>query len=694
MRHPVRTDQRGDIAVIQIECPPVETLSVGVRRSIAANLDAALADDATRIIVIAGQQRGLPQSSDLREVGQKDQTPSLADLCLKIEAASKPVIAALQGPALNAGLELAMAAHYRVASHKSIFGLTDIRLGLPPGAGGSQRLPRLVGADAALAMMLAGKPIAGGDAVKLGLVDALSDKDICEAALYFGKEDLPVRPTSAIRKHLIDTTAYLAATQKHTAKVAENYFHSTAANAILKNVESAVLMPIEAGLAVEARAYRDCYNSTESRGLRHAAFAERVAGLLPELQESEPGEISSIGIVGGGAVGARLATLCMDCGLSVTLLERNKAASKAALHRIASYYRTAITQGRISESEGATALKHINLVQSADDLAHCDVIIEALPDEKSLKARVLKHIGRAAQETAVIATTSQRFDIDVLATLSKRPNRVIGLHVFEPAERLKLAELVVGGRSSNDAVATAHRFLRGIKRVPVRSGITPGFIVERMLNRFRLAAEMALLEGAKPSQVDAAMRLFGFELGPFQTLDDQGLDPARLSLARLKPGPGQIQSQLLKRMCQIGFTGKTARMGFYTYKDKTQRGRPNRDVISLVEQDRAARGIVTKKLRQAEISERLHLALMDEASRVLEDGTARRASDIDTAMIHGIGYPRILGGPLFQADELGAFEVVRRIEAINKDAPGYGEPSRLLRSLASERSLFADIGVT
>lgn len=694
MRHPIRTEQQGDIAVIVIDCPPVETLSAGVRRSIRSNFEAALADEATRTIVICAQDRGFPQSSDLREVGQPDQDPSLADLCNQIEASPKPVVAALQGQVLNAGLELAMAAHYRVASHRSIFGLTDIRLGLPPSAGGSQRLPRLVGADAALAMMLAGKPIAGGDAVKLGLVDALSDKPVREAACFFAEEDLPARPSSARRKHLIDTTTYLASTQKHTAKVASYYFPSPAANAILKIVEAAVLMPFEAGLALEARSYLDCFDGPESRGLRHAASAERVAPYFAELKDAEPLEISAVGVVGGGQIGVQIATICMDAGLPVTLLERNKEGSKEALDRIAGHYRSAISQRRLTESQGAAALRCINLVQRPEALVECDLIIEAMPEQMSFKSRVLKQIGQVAHPHAVIATTTSRFDVDALATASGHADRFVGLHVFPPVDQMKLVELVVGRLSAAKTIATAHCFARRVKRLPVRSGARAGFIVERMQNRLRRAADIALLEGAKPWQVDAAMRLFGFLNGPYQMIDAAGLNEARASLARVKPGPGQIETRVLERMVQAGCLGQEVKAGFYLYDGKTGRGKPNRAVAALIEQEREERGIIAKKLRQEEISDRLHLALMDEAVRVLEDGTTTRASDIDAAMIHGLGYPRLRGGPLFQADEMGAFELLRRLEALATEMPGYGDPARLVRSCAQERALFADIGDT
>lgn len=694
MRHPVRIEQQGDIAVIVIECPPIETLSAGVRRSIKTNFDAAMADKDTRAIIICAQDRGLPQSADLREFGQSDQDPSLADLCNQIEAASKPVIAALQGPVLNAGLELAMAAHYRVASHRSIFGLTDIRLGLTPSAGGSQRLPRLVGADAALSMMLAGKPIAGGDAVKLGLVDALTDKPISEAACFFAQENLPPRPTSARRKHLIDTTAYLKATQVHTAKVADYYFPSPAANAVLKIVEAAVLMPFEAGLSMEARSFKDCFEGPESRGLRHAAFAERVAPYFPELKDAEPTEIGSVGIVGGGQVGSEIATLCMDAGLPVVLLERNKAASKLALDRIATHYRNAIAKRRITEQQGAAALGFINLVQRSEELASCDLIIDALPEDITLKSRALKQIGQVVKPSALMATTSSLFDIDTLATASGQAERFVGLNVFLPADQMKLIEIAVGRKSDPNAIAMAHRFARRVKRMPLRVGAQAGFIVGRIQTRMRRAADLALLEGAKPWQVDAAMRIFGFRYGPYQIIDRIGLEPVRAEMARLNPSGGQIATSLLERMCNAGFTGRHAQVGFYVYKAKTSRGKPNQDVLTLVELEREERGIVAKKLLQEEISERLHLAMIDEAARVLEDGTALRASDVDAAMIHGMGYPRLRGGPLFQADEMGAFKVLQRLEALAEECPGFGAPSKLIENLAKERAIFAKLGGT
>ncbi len=694
MRHPVRIEQRGDIAVIVIECPPVETLSVGIRRSIRSNFEAALADEATRVIILCAQDRGLPQSADLREVGQGDSDPSLADLCNQIEAASKPVVAALQGPVLNAGLELSMAAHYRVASHRSIFGLTDIRLGLTPSAGGSQRLPRLVGADAALSMMLAGKPIAGGDAVKLGLVDALTDKPIFEAACFFAQEDLPLRRTSQRRKHLIDTTAYLRATQVHTAKVADYYFPSPAANAVLKIVEAAVLMPFEAGLAMEARCFKDCFEGPESRGLRHAAFAERVAPYFPELKDTTPTEINAVGIVGGGHIGTQIASVCMDAGLPVILLERNKESSKKALDRIAAHYRNAIAKRRISEEQAATALRFVSLVQRPDDLSHCDLIIDALPEDVTLKSRALKQIGQVVQPSAVIATTTALYDIDMLATASGRAEQFLGLHVFPPADQMKLIELVVGRKSSAHAIATAHRFTRRVKRMPVRVGPQAGFIVGRIQTRMRRAADMALLEGAKPWQVDAAMRIFGFLRGPYQVMDRMGLGLARAEMGRLKPGPGQVETSLLERMCNAGFTGQEAQVGFYIYTGKGARGKPNHDVLTLIELEREERGIAPKKLLQDEISDRLHLAMIDEAARVLEDGTALRASDIDAAVIHGMGYPRLRGGPLFQADEMGTFQLLQRLDALAAECPGFGAPAKLVQNLARERAIFAKVGST
>lgn len=694
MRHLVRLERDGDVAEIVLDCPPAKALGPGVRRSILSSLEAAETDKTVRAIVITTESGSFAVGATPSSDENADEYPSLADLCLKIEACEKPVIMALQGAILGGGLELAMAGHYRVAASSTMLGLTAIRLGVIPSAGGTQRLPRLVGIDAALTMMLSGKPIAAQAALKIGLIDWLAEGDVRPAASAFFSEGMRPNPTSQRRQHLKDPPGYLAKVKTHEERVSAYYQESPAANAIISCAKAPVLMPFDAACSLEARAYSDCLVTDEAQGLQHAARAERVAPQFIELRNVPEPELKSVGIIGGGELGAAIATMCLDVGLPVSVVERNTEMAKATLGRIANHFRPAIEKGRITDKEAANALELLDLGRQERKLDQCDVIFEALPEDLELKSRILAQAGRIAKPSAIFASTSSYIDIQKLSQASGRPEQFLGLHFLAPAEQMRLVEVIAPKGTQADALAMGHKTIRKLGKLPVRAGLETGYIVNRVQTRLRRAADRILCDGASPLQVDAAMRIFGFEQGPYQLLDKLGLEVGQKGYDQIKAGAGMNDSDLLNRMIDQGYRGREAGQGFYLYDKKMSRNNLNRRALTVIAIERDAHNITKRRVLQPEIHERLLLAMINECALILEERGATRASDIDAALIHGMGYPRRQGGPLHQADRMGVFHVLRKIEEQRAKTPGFGRPAPLLVRLAKERAQFADLGTT
>lgn len=689
MKHPVRLERQNGVACIIIENPPVNALSAAVRQGIGVALEAALADDAVTAIVLAANGRTFPAGADISEFGQPAQDPSLPDLCNMVEASAKPVVAALHGTVLGGGLELAMAAHYRIASEDAKMGLPEVNLGLLPGAGGTQRTPRLIGVDRALDLMLKGRPITAKAAMDVGLIDGDAPADdLRDVVTALAAETSEPRPTRDNRTHLTDGTQYMARIQARRLTAPQ----TPEATEMLNCVEAALLLPFDAGLEMEREAFMERLASPRSAGMRHAFFAERRAAKFDALKDADPLPLDSIGVVGGGAQGSEIAAACLMGGLPVTLVEQGRDGADAAFDRIAARFEHAVTSGRMSEDASLKALSQMHLSTDIADLAKADVIIEALPEDATLKEDTFRTLGKIAKPAAVLASQTAYGSIDPLQSASGRVGDTLALHIAAPLDRFSLVELGVPAGADPAATVTLHALAKRLGKTPVWAQARPGLIGMRLTAAMLMAGDRMLLDGAAPSEIDTAMRDFGMPLGLYQAQDMAGLDLAwsRRKAETASPDPRSLS--LADRMCEAGWLGHKVRRGYYLYsEDGGSKGVPNPDMLKLLTDERRAKGVTAHGFTDAQIMTRLRLAIVNTAAQLLEEGTAKCPSDIDTVMIHGHGYPRATGGPLHETDQSTPFEALRAIEALAEDDPVAWQPAPLLRKLAAERARFASL---
>ncbi|EPX81364.1 3-hydroxyacyl-CoA dehydrogenase NAD-binding domain-containing protein [Litoreibacter arenae] len=698
-KHPVRLERQGNVALIVIENPPVNALGVAVRRGIAAALNAALAQEGTHAIVIAANGRTFPAGADIREFDMAPQEPSLTQLCSLVENSPKPVVAAVHGTALGGGLELAMAAHYRVAAKGARMGLPEIKLGILPGAGGTQRLPRLVGPELALDMILTGNQVSAGIAAEMGLVDHVADTDLREEAVAYARSVTEPRQTGANREHLRDGAAYMASVNARRAQVKmELGANALAPLKIVNCVEAALLLPLEAGLDVERAACEECMDSRESAGLRHAFFAERAASKFPEAADAKPAQVDRVAIVGGGLMGSGIAIAALQSGFAVTLVEQGESGVNAALERIGAYYERSVAKGRLSEAQGAAALTHLQLTNKLDTLSEADLIIEAVAEDLELKTQLLAEISALAKPEAVIATNTSYLDLDILAQATGRPTDTIGLHFFAPAEVNKLVEIGVHDAASPQAVMTGLGFAKHLGKVPVRArvhaGFGSGYIGNAILEAYRHAADIMLEDGATPSQIDGAMRSFGFRMGPYQVADMSGLDIAYARRQSKPRDPDARYVEIADKMVEQGWLGQKSGRGYYIYAEGQRQGVPNGDVLKLIAEHRAQKGITPRKFSDRDIRDRILLAMVNAGARLLGEGVAARPSDIDVVMVHGFGYPRSRGGPMMDADATTPAIIASRLSVLAPEEPKLWSAAPVLSMLAHERQKFEDLNTS
>lgn len=696
MKHPVRLERQSGVAVIAIENPPVNALSAPVRRGILGALQAALSDDKITAIVIAANGRTFPVGADVSEFDTAPQEPSLPELCDIVEASPKPVIAAIHGTVLGGGLELAMAAHYRIAHENTRLGLPEIKLGLLPGAGGTQRTPRLVGVDLALDMMLTGAPISAEHAQRAGLVDGLAGDDLRDVVKALAAETTDSRPTRDMRHNLTNAAHYM---DRIAARRDQLRAKALPENKIVDCTEAALLLPFDAGRQMELEAFYECLGSPGSVGLRHSFFAERRAAKFPELAQagprpftSGPKPVNSVGIVGGGAgVGSAIAIACLDAGLPVTLVEQGEDGVTQALDRIGAHYQSEAAAGRITQAQGSAALTHLTLTATVQALNAPDVIIEALGDDAPGRQDMFRQLGAIAKPGAVLASNTSYADIAALQQASGRPQDVLAMHVFAPVNGMALLEIGVAAGTDPQAVVTAHALAKSLRATPVRAAARPGLIGEQMLAAGLRAADRLLMDGAAPAQVDAAMRAFGMPKGPYQMQDMAGLGSA---WARRKAGPQDPDPRYLAlgdRMCEAGWLGRDTGRGYYVYAPGERHGVPNPDMLKLLADERRDKGITAQDFSDRQLRDHLILTWVNEGARLVGQGVATRPSDIDTVMVHGLGYPRARGGPMLDADQTTPFETLRRVEILAKRDPSLWQVAPLLRELAAERRKFGDL---
>jgi len=694
---PVARAMHGDILVVTIDNPPVNALGVDVRRGLAAAIDAAGADAAVKAVLIVGSGKTFIGGADIREFGKPPMAPFLPDVCNGIEACSKPVVAVIHGAALGGGLEIALAAHYRLALPVAKLGLPEVALGLLPGAGGTQRTPRLIGAAAALDLMLSGRHVGAAEAAKLGLVDRVVDgADPLAAGLTYAQElvqgGAPVRRTRDAAQ-LADTLAQRAAIDSARAETAKKSRGLFSPLKIVDAVQGALELPFDDGQALERKLFLECLDSPQRAGLVHAFFAERETARAPETRSAKPRPINSIGVVGGGTMGAGIAVAVLDAGLPVTMIERDDEALARGGKHVDKVYEGLIAKGRITQDAKDATMARLNGSTSYDALAQADLVIEAVFEDMAVKHAVFAELDRVCKPGAVLATNTSYLDIDAIAAAISRPQDVVGLHFFSPANIMKLLEIVVPSKVADDVVATAFDLAKKLRKVPVRAGVCDGFIGNRILAVYGQAAHAMMEDGASPYQIDKALRDFGYPMGPFQVSDLAGGDIGWATRKRRAAtrDPRARYVQIADRLCERGWFGQKTGRGYYLYPDGARIGTPDPEVEAIIDGERARAGKTPRSFSDAEIVRRYLAAMINEGANVVHQKIALRPLDVDVTFVHGYGFPRYRGGPMHYADTVGLPTILADIREFAREDPVFWQPSPLLVELVDKGANFASL---
>ncbi len=654
MTAPVKYSLNGRIGVVTVDNPPVNALSQPVRQGLLDAFEQAAADTSEAILLIC-EGRTFIAGADISEFGKPLQEPWLPDLYNRIEASDKIVVSALHGTALGGGFEAALATHYRCAVSSARVGLPEVKLGLLPGAGGTQRTPRLAGVSAALGLMTSGAPIAAGQAAQLGLVDKVIDGELREGALAWTLELLEAGAAPRRSSELPVPEFDAAVFDDYRAGLAKRARGLEAPQAIVDCVEAAATMPFAEGLRFERDRFMALMQGEQSAALRHFFFAERQAskvdGLAPDTAVRP---VESVGIIGGGTMGGGIAMSFANAGIPVTLIEIDDQALERGLSIIDGNYAGSVKRGKLTEEKAAANRALISGGTDYALLADVDLVIEAVFEDPNLKKAVFARLDGACKPGAILATNTSYQDVDAIAAATRRPQDVVGLHFFSPAHIMKLLEVVRGAKTADDVLATCMQLAKRIRKVPVVAGVCYGFIGNRMLQPYAQQTQLLLLEGATPSQVDGAMEAFGMAMGPLRVFDLAGLDvgyKARQALSDEEKGdPATYRVPDL--LVEAGRLGQKSGAGFYRY-DENRRPLPDPEVDAVIVATAEELGIERRDVPDQEIVDRLVGALVTEGRRIVQEGIAQRASDIDVVYVYGYGFPAHRGGPMFYGDAAG-----------------------------------------
>ncbi|WP_244570994.1 3-hydroxyacyl-CoA dehydrogenase NAD-binding domain-containing protein [Stappia sp. TSB10GB4] len=695
MTDPVRYSVQDGIAVIAVDNPPVNALSQAVRAGLAAAVARLAGDDQARAGVIYGTGRTFIAGADIREFGKPMAEPFLPDVIAAIEACGKPVVAALHGTALGGGLEVALGCHARVAVSSAKVGLPEVTLGILPGAGGTQRLPRLAGAAAALDLITSGRHVAAVEAVKLGIIDAVVDgDDPLAAGLAFARR-LVEGAVTGRRSGEIDPgakdEALFADWRAKTMTSARGQISPMVA---IDAIEAAYDLPFTEGMARERALFKELMASDQRAGLIHAFFAERAVAKIPEAETASPREVASIGVIGGGTMGSGIAVAALNAGLPVTLVERDEASAERARGFVAKLLDDGVRRGKLSEARrDQILLRDFSTATDYAALAETDLVIEAVFEDMDVKKDVFARLDGIAKAGAILATNTSYLDVNEIAAATARPQDVIGFHFFSPAHVMRLLEVVVADKTAADVVATGFALAKTLRKVAVRAGVCDGFIGNRLLNTYRKAADYMVEDGASPYQIDAALVAFGFPMGPFAVSDLAGLDIAWAGRKRRAAtrDPRERTVGIADRICERGWFGQKSGRGYYLYEPGARRGSPDPEVEAIIAAEREAKGIVPRSFSDAEIVSRYMAAMINEAAKIVDEGIALRPLDVDVTMLAGYGFPRWRGGPMHYADRLGLDTVLAELRRLSEEDAFFWEPAPLLVRLAEDGKTFASL---
>ncbi len=655
----ITTRKEGDVLVVVSDNPPVNALGADVRIGLVEAIRAADADSAVTAVVIRGAGRTFFAGADITEFGAPMRGPQLPEVVDIIEACTKPVVAAIHGTALGGGLEVALACHYRVAVPSAKLGLPEVKLGILPGAGGTQRLPRVVGVEAALPMIVSGDPIPAKTGQAIGLIDRIVGEDSLEADAIAFARDMAAKGGHPVASRGTATAepGLFAHFRKENARRLKGY---EAPEACIQAIEAATTLPFDQGMAKERALFTQLVSGTQSQALRHIFFAERAAAKIDDIPKDTPLiPIRTVGILGAGTMGGGIAMNFLSAGIPVTIVEREQAALDRGVATIRRNYEATASKGRMTAAQVETATGLLTPTLSYDDLADCDLVIEAVFELMAIKKDVFGTLDRIVKPGAILASNTSYLDVDEIAAATKRPESVIGLHFFSPANVMKLLEIVRGAKTAPSVLATCMALSKTIKKVAVVAGVCDGFIGNRMLSPRQREANALVMEGATPAEVDRVLLDFGFPMGPFQMSDLAGLDIG------WDPDASDGAENFRDALCEAGLRGQKNGHGFYDYDDKRNRT-PSPKVEQLIREFAAKKGIAQRTIDSQEILERLLYPMVNEGALILEEKMAQRASDIDIVWLNGYGWPAWTGGPMFWADTVGLDVVVAGLE---KHAP-------------------------
>jgi 3-hydroxyacyl-CoA dehydrogenase len=690
-------ETRGGVAVVTLENPPVNGLGHALRSAIVAAVDAAQSDPAVKAIVLAGAGRMFSGGADIREFNTPKAIaePTLHTVIRVVESSAKPVVAAIAGHCMGGGLELSLACHYRVASADAQLGLPEVKIGLLPGAGGTQRLPRAVGVETALNMIVSGNAVPAAQLKDTALVDRIVEGDLLEGAAAFAREIADKRPLPRVRDRAAiepNAEAYFQFARNTVGAVAKNF---PAPLKCVDAVAAAVSKPFDEGLRYERELFLELIQSPESRALRHAFFGERAASKIPDVPADTPvRRIESVAVIGAGTMGGGIAMNFLNAGVPVTILETKQEALDRGLSTIRRNYESSVKRGKLTADELEQRMKLLKPTLSYDDLRSADLVIEAVFEEMGVKETVFRKLDEIAKPGAILATNTSTLDVNRIAAATKRPEDVVGMHFFSPANVMKLLEVVRGTKTAKDVLATVMQVAKKIRKTAVVSGVCDGFIGNRMVEQYLRQALFLLEEGASPQQVDRAMERFGMAMGPFRMSDLAGNDIGwAIRKRRYAEKPDVVYSRVADRLCEQGRFGQKTGAGWYRYEPGRRDAIPDAKVDEIIAAYRKEKGVTPRKIDDAEIVERCVFALANEGARILEEGIAARASDIDMVYLTGYGFPLHRGGPMLYADMVGLYNVVRsmrRFEANPHADPAFWRPAPLLAKLAGEGRNFND----
>ena len=701
MSNPVTTTIKDGVAIISVDYPPVNALGLGVPAAISEAIESVERDPAVSAIVFMGAGKTFVAGADINTLeraawGDRDAACDLHPLLARIEDCAKPVVMAIHGTALGGGLEIAMAGHFRIAAPDALLGQPEVNLGIIPGAEGTQRLPRLVGVAKALDMCVTGKPLKAADAHAAGLIDRVMEGDLTEGAVRFARSvatTVRVRKTRERDEDLgtpEDNAPLFAAARELASKTRRRQL---APAKVIDAIAAATTLPFDEGCRREHELFFECVEGEQAKALIHIFFAERAVTKVRGLpKEAAPRSIGRVAVIGAGTMGGGIATACANAGLTVTVKDSTQQALDAGFATIRRNFDASVKRGRLTPEAAAERLARMTPMLSYDGVATADLVIEAVFENLELKTHVFRELDAVAKPGAMLASNTSTLDIDLLAAATSRPQDVVGLHFFSPANIMRLLEVVRGSQTGADVLATSLALAKRLGKVPVVVANCRGFVGNRMLFPYMYEAQFLVEEGATPEQVDRALTDFGMAMGIFAVDDMAGIDVAW----RVRQELGHFQDPAVRRplvadkLCELGRYGQKTGRGWYRY-DEQRKATPDPEVVDLIRSTANAAGIPQRTFDDREIVERCLYALINEGARIVADGSAQRASDIDVIYANGYGFPSWRGGPMFYADRVGLAAVYDRIRQFERDLGDRWTPAPLLAELARSGKTFRDL---